>query len=125
MTPEYPYLTQDVPDASPTEMTSEEPVQYVANISHGAVVGYKYFRIETLDRIRVRLRGQAKGRVLVKTDAEGAALGEIAVSLDTREWTSLEGDVRIGAGIHALYFCYEGEGAVDMHSFALIDGSHQ
>lgn len=120
MTPEYPYLTQDVPDASPLDMTSEEPVQYVANINHGSVVGYKYFRIESLDRIRVCLRGQAKGRLLVKTDANGEALGEIAVSLDTCEWMSLEGNVCIAAGVHALYFCYEGEGSVDFRSFELI-----
>ncbi len=55
---------------------------------------------------------------------DGEPLGEIAVLLDTQEWTSLTGGVRIGAGVHALYFCFEGEGTVDLRSFELTVGSH-
>jgi hypothetical protein len=120
MTPEYPYLTQDEPDASPLDMTADEPVQYVANIRHGAVVGYKYFDVTESISVRVRLRGKANGKLLVKTDADGDLCGEIAVSLDTEAWTTLAGNVRIGRGIHALYFCYEGEGALDFKGFELF-----
>jgi cell division protease FtsH len=64
--------------------------------------------------------GKANGKLLVKTDADEALCGEIAVSLDTEAWTSLAGNVRIGRGIHALYFCYEGEGALDFKGFELF-----
>ena len=120
MTPQYPYLTQDVPDVSPLEMIIDEPVQYVANITNGSVVGYKYFNIETLAGIRVTLRGKADGKFLIKTDADAEALGEIAVSLDTPDWTHLMCNVHIDAGVQPLYFCYEGMGTLDFKSFELM-----
>lgn len=116
----YPYLTQDHPDASPAEMDCDEPVQYVANLTHGSVVGYKYFEIDALQEIRLTVRGTADAKILVKTAVDQAPLGEVSVRTDTKEWTTVTGTVRIPKGVHPLYFFFEGEGAVDLQAFELI-----
>ncbi|MBQ4081694.1 MAG: hypothetical protein IJC55_00140, partial [Clostridia bacterium] len=62
----------------------------------------------------------ADAKILVKTAVDQAPLGEISVRTDTKEWTTVTGTVRIPKGVHPLYFCFEGEGAVDLQAFELI-----
>ena len=101
---EYPFLTQDFADWEPevensssiakaeAEQTAEDTVtQYITNFTGGC----------TAD------------------DETGKNVcGEIPIRLYAEEWTWVDGTVRIPAGVHAVYFRYEGSGWLDIASFA-------
>lgn len=118
---DYPYLTQDCADTDPADMLETEPVQYIANLKDGCVAGYKYFALRALKEIRVILRGNADGHLLIKTAPDADAMGQIPVRISSDEWIELTGSVTIPDGISPLYFCFEGNGAVDFMSFTLIN----
>lgn len=128
---DYPFLTQDVPDIEPgsEEAIREEvtPVQYIRNMCDGAVAGYKYFSFpggeneaEALERfVCVTVRGNAHGVFRIRTEEKGESCGEISVSVCSQEWTEFKGRFRTPAGVHGLYFQYDGSGSFDLLSFAM------
>lgn len=128
---DYPFLTQDVPDIEPgsEEAIREEvtPVQYIRNMCDGAVAGYKYFAFpggeneaEALERfVCVTVRGNAHGVLRIRTEEKGESCGEISVSVCSQEWTEFKGRFRTPAGVHGLYFQYDGSGSFDLLSFAM------
>ena len=139
---DYPFLNQDGKDIEPeseeAKRESELPLQYICNIQDGTVIGYKYFRFgeengtgDVEYQIKVQVRGNAQGTLYVQTapDKEGAEVcGSIPVNIDTEQkesaggpdgWTEQTGSFRIPAGVHPLYFRYEGTGAFDMVTFTL------
>lgn len=117
MKDDYPYFTQDGDDFDPTPENvaadRENPVQYIANLLDGSKVGFKYFAFENSRLVSLRVRGRAKGILT----AEGC--GEVAIDVDAAEWTDVAADLPMPDGVHALYFTYQGEGALAWHSFCL------
>lgn len=110
---EHPYLTQTGADRE------GDPDQYIANMKDGAVAGFKYFETRGLKRIGVQVSGSGRGRMLVKTSLDGAVIAEISVSAHTgRSW--FQSPCRLSDGVYALYFQYQGEGAVNFHALELM-----
>jgi len=107
---DYPFLTQEGSDRTDT------PNQYITNIQNGAEVGYKYFRFENVKSITLRLRGKAKGAVLVQT---GSDAGSIPFAVDGAEWMEFTAPIAIADGVTALYFIFEMEGSCDFDGFTL------
>ena len=145
---DYPFLTQDGKDIDPeseeAEQETELPLQYICNIQDGTVIGYKYFRFgeengagDVEYQMKVRVRGNAEGTLYVQTtpakdgkdicgsirvDADTAASADSHTegeSARTDGWSVREGTAKIPAGIHPLYFRYEGTGGFDMVTFTL------
>lgn len=113
----HPYITQDGPDYSP-EDAGQPPVQYIANGKNGLVVGYKYFQMENLKKVTVKLRGSARGKLIVRTDPNGVAVGEIVVKAN-KDWQNFSGNVNVHPGKHALYLCFEGRGKLEILEITL------
>ena len=107
-----PYLTQDGPDRE------SGPDQYIANMCHGSVAGFKYFDLRGTRKLRVRIRGKARGVLLVSTEEKGRPVAAIAI--DAAGKTAV-----FGTELHApgekqpLYFRYEGKGSFDFFSLEL------
>lgn len=120
MRDEYPYLTQDIADVDPWDLSADaEQVQYVANLKDGAAAGYKYFSFSGVRALTVELRGMAEGCFSVYTSLSGTPCGEAAVALaDPDRWVSVPVRAAIPDGIHSVYFRYSGVGAVDFRSFS-------
>lgn len=129
---DYPFLTQDVPDIEPgcPEASEEEkyPVQYIRNMCDGAVAGYKYFSFQNKENeegdvverlISVTVRGNARGVLRIRTEEKGTVCGEITVSVCGSDWMEYMGRFRTSAGVHGLYFQYEGTGSFELLSFAM------
>ena len=121
-TEEHPRLTQDGPDRE------QDPGQYIANLRDGAMAAFKYFDFETNTpaKIRVQVRGSAKGELVVY-DAEEAEepIARIPLDLETEDWTLEEAPIRAAGAKTPLFFRYKGSGALDLYSFTLeepIDG---
>ncbi len=111
----YPYFTQDEKDFDPTPETvladRESPVQYIANIQDGTKIGFKYFAFADSRLTEICVRGKAEGTL----EVEGC--GRLSIAIDTAEWTSLPMDLPLPDGVHPLYLCYHGKGALQFHTF--------
>ncbi len=107
---DHPHFTQDGIDRD------DQPDQHIANMTHGSVVGFKYFVHSGEDRIQVKVRGNGEGYLEVAKVENDQVLGKVSVGA-SEEWTSFTGDMLFGEGESALYFTYQGEGAIDFMSF--------
>jgi len=107
----FPKITQDGKDGD------EEP-GYIANMRDTATAGFKYFDCRGVKRVKIKVRGYAKGAFEVKTSWDGPALGSIPVNF-TNVWKEYAADIAISDGVHALYFTYRGEGNAQLKSFTL------
>ena len=110
---DHPYFTQSGKDRE------SDGDQYIANMQDGSVAGFKYFDLTDAENIEVRLRGSAKGQILVATDRGLQTLAaEIPVDLDGGEKT-FRSAFQAAPGKQPLYFGYVGNGSVDFLSFTL------
>jgi hypothetical protein len=107
----FPKITQDGKDGD------EEP-GYIANMRDSATAGFKYFDCRGVKRVKIRVRGYARGAFEVKTAWDGPALGAIPVEF-SNIWKEYAADIAIPDGVHALYFTFRGEGNAQLASFAL------
>lgn len=129
----HPYFTQDGEDREDT------PNQHIANMTDHAVAGFKYFQIEDVREICLTVRGSAQGVMKVSTgltseggqasdlvDPKNGAItthcvAQVPVNLaDSADWQMISADLNLEAGVHALYFTFEGTGSLDFMVFELI-----
>ena len=110
----HPYFTQSGKDRE------DNGDQYIANMRDGAVAGFKYFQFDGASRIKVTVRGTAKGRILVSGDPQFNTLVSAFHVQVNEETVTLETDLDITDGVHPLYFKFLGAGAVDFISFELV-----
>lgn len=107
----FPKITQDGGDG-------DEEIGYIANMCDGATAGFKYFDCRDIQKVSVWIRGYCGGYVEVKTAWDGPVLGTIPVESENF-WRKYSADIAIPDGVHALYFTYRGEYAVNIASFEL------
>ena len=95
--------------------------RFVAEISDGTLIGYKYFDIRDLRGISVMASLAAgEGEFEIRTEPEGSAVGSIKISGTDGKWKSFETGVQIPDGVHAIYFIYHGKEKAELLSFKLI-----
>ena len=107
----FPRVTREGGDA-------DETIGYVAGLRDGASAGFKYFDCRGVKAVSIRTRGYANGCIAVKTAWDGEALCRIPVQY-ANIWTTGTAEAAIPDGVHALYFTFEGEGAVSLGFFTL------
>lgn len=111
----HPYFTQDGKDGDP------KAIQYIANMRDGATAGFKYFEFKSLSGISVRVRGRAKGMLLVASDDKcEEVVARIAIEAADATWRSFAAGARVGDGKKPLYFQFQGDGSLDFLDFDLI-----
>lgn len=108
----HPYFTQEGEDRE------NNPNQYIANITNGAIVGFKYFKIDKANRIFVTIRGKGNGVIKVSNLVNGEVISEILIE-SAKEWTKFAAPAKFKKGIQGLYFTYYGSGFVDFMSFEI------
>lgn len=106
----HPYFTQDGEDRE------DNPNQYIANLRDGSWAGFKYFDIRENGRIKVCVRGNAEGRLLVQNERNGEIRAVIPIH-PSADWQEESGEFHIEPGVHALYFTYKGSGSMDWQWF--------
>ena len=106
----HPYFTQDGEDRE------DNPNQYIANLRDGSWAGFKYFDIRENGRIKVCVRGNAEGRLLVQNERNGEIRAVIPIH-PSADWQEESGEFHIEPGVHALYFIYKGSGSMDWQWF--------
>lgn len=108
----HPYFTQSGADRQ------DNPDQYIANFCDGAMAGFKYFDIRGLSRIGVTVQGKAEGTITVTDAPKGNVLASIKVSPCDKP-TCFKGEYKGGDGVKALYFTFNGKGAMNFISITL------
>ena len=113
--PFVPFTFMEYDDKDPYIVLGEN-TEYVANVTDGAEVGYRYFDFDgNVDKVTVTYRGNAEGRIRVLIDgSEVTWLETEAVS----DWKIAEAAIDVKKEHAAITFVYEGEGAVDIMEFA-------
>lgn len=107
---EHPYFTQSGRDGD------ESARQYIANMRHGSVAGFKYFDLSELGRIEVTVRCSGPGSCgfVVAFDPEFRNVaGVIDFAPRGLGWQRYGAHVQAGKSRSALYFRYVGRGHAD------------
>lgn len=108
-----PYITETKQDGE------DKPIQYIANMRDGSVVGFKYFRMNTMSKISVQVRARTDGKMILSTDLCGKTIATVDVkACETFLWFSTD-EVNMIQGNMPLYFSFVGEGFIDFLAFAL------
>ena len=102
------------------DFDSEEdvPEAFISDISAGTTIGYKYYSIDGISSISIRVRGYGTGCFEVRTEIDGPVLAELPVEY-TNIWTEYKSDISLPDGDTAIYFTYTGDGSQQMLSFTL------
>ncbi len=103
----HPYFTQ----------SGAQGGQYIANLRHDSVAGFKYFEFRQARTLLVALCGKGKGAMEVATDP---AFQELAARIPVEVTDTariFQGPLSIPQGVHPLYFRYRGTGYVDFLTF--------
>lgn len=107
--------TQNPSDPAPTP-----GAQYIANMTDGAVAGFKYFAFSAARSVHLHVGGKARGEILVSVSPDiRRPVARIPVKVSGPVMQTLPSTLEIADGEHALYFCFRGDGAMDFHSFTL------
>ena len=106
----HPAFTQEGEDREDT------PNQYIQNMRDGATAGYRYFDFRKASKLSVETRGNAEGEFVVRDHRNGNVVSRISIS-PSADWTVHTAKLEALKGKKALYFTYEGKGALDFKSF--------
>lgn len=108
----HPYFTQDGADRE------ADGDQHIANFQQGALAGFKYFQLGEAAQITVKVRGVAKGTVVVSTAMGAPPVAKVEIA-PSAAWQSFSAPFCAEAGVYPLYFTFDGDGAFDFLSFTL------
>lgn len=108
----HPYFTQEGEDRE------DNPNQYIANMTNGSVAGFKYFECKNSSEISVTVRGNGIGTMKVATSLDGDVVAQIPME-QMKDWNEVTASLKLGEGVSALYFTFEGQGFVDFMSFEI------
>ncbi len=112
-----PYLTQDGEDRETA------PGTYIAQITDGSCLGFKYFDFNAKDaevtgEISVTTRGTGSGTMQIYIAREGEPVSEIEIK-ESKDWCRYKAAARIEKGVYPLYFVFRGQGEIQMCGFEL------
>lgn len=97
------------------------PEQYITNMKHGAVAGFKYFEMGYADQIQITVRGTSEGKMQISDSRDFENIcAEIEIRSQDREWHDYSGRLSITEGRKALFFRFSGKGAIDFLSFEFM-----
>lgn len=87
--------------------------RFIAEISSGTVIGYKYFTFEGEVTLGVTARGCGNGKLIVSSEFCGKKLAEIIIS-PSETWAEFLCELPISAGTHAVFLEYIGSGEIEI-----------
>lgn len=108
-----PHGSNSIYNNSFPNVNSSDNERYIAEISSGTIIGYKFFEFSSANKISVKTRGCAKGQLFVKTAMDGNidAVIEIAPS---DNWIISSASLNISDGIKPLYLEFSGKGDLQL-----------
>lgn len=115
-----PEPTQDLMGCQPRcvqdGLDGEATPQYVANISDGYTLGYKYFDMKGVKGMYMIVKGYCYGEFEIRTELNGEVIGHLK-PVSANVWTRFDAEFDIPDGVKALYFTFVGGGNVALKCF--------
>ncbi|MGL9878707.1 family 43 glycosylhydrolase [Enterococcus sp. DIV0240d] len=108
----HPYFTQTGDDR---ESNGD---QYIANITSGTVIGYKYFDLSKTTKVSIQVRGSGNGKFKILNRVNGEEISSINIKVQS-EHQNFSNNINLDSTKSALYFKYEGTGIIEFLSFTL------
>ena len=90
--------------------------RFIAEISEGTLIGYKYFRFSGLSRVALTVKGGA-GSFAVSTSFDGEPLCTIGVPFCDK-WTEVSAEMSLKEGVYPIYLRYTGSGQAELKQIA-------
>lgn len=109
----HPYITQR------GKAGDKAAVHYIANLRDGATAGFRYFDVRSVKRIRVVVGGRCEGVLQVSAHA---SFDQIAAQISVHangSMTNGRAALDLPTGRQALYFRFQGTGALDFYAFEM------
>ncbi len=100
-------------------MTCKNGERFITDIQSGTDIGYKYFDMQNVSRISVKIRGKGEGVFQIGTTFQGNDVGTITVE-PHENWKEVFAEACVPNGTAPLYFHYEGNGSIELLSIVLI-----
>lgn len=82
---------------------------YIAEISNGTTIGFKYFDFKGVKEIEIQARGYAAGPFEIRTELNGPVIGTVSMEYSD-VWETYRAACPIPDGVHPLYLTFEGNG---------------
>ena len=108
----HPCFTQERPDGE------TDGGNYIKNITHGTVIGYKYFDFAGAGALTLCLRGKGDGVFLASHEEKGTPICTLPVTASAG-WTQVTAPAAFASGKQPLYLRYVGAGSFDLKEFSL------
>ena len=93
-----------------TERIIPIDILLICGMAHGP--NLKDFDIRQSSRIRINVRGNAEGEMLMQDEKDGEIRAVIPVR-PSADWQEKSGEFHIETSVRALYFTYRGSGSID------------
>ena len=87
-------------------------------MAQGAWCGFKYFDFRGQTGVQVVTRGDGQGKLLVSLGKDTAPFAEVPIR-PSSSWAAAEAQIPALEGVQALYFRFQGTGAMDFKEFTL------
>ena len=87
--------------------------RYIAEISDGTLVGYRYFSLAGAGGVTLELRGSFSGTADIYTEKDSAPAGH-AVIEPSGDWNTVTAEISVPDGTYPLFIVFRGEGSADM-----------
>jgi len=100
------------------QITNQGEEQFIKNVKDGTLIGYKFFEIKEEGTISVRIRGNAKGIMMISKEIDNQYIGKIEVE-PSKNFKIITAKYNAIPGNSALYFQFCGKGKLDFISFQL------
>ncbi len=97
------------PNVTHETFPGRDTERFIAEISDGTLIGYKYFSFDEPVNISLTVRGEGDGKFLVFTDLKGEAVSELEIA-PAADWQTVSAPISISAGTHPIYLIYRGTG---------------
>lgn len=113
---DMPHGTNRVYTHSFPNVNHDEGGRFIAEISDGTLVGYKYFDFKGGERLTVKTRGTGEGSFEI-SDESGKILGKIEIA-PTEKWSEASSALDVSEGVHSLFLTYKGSETVALSEIA-------
>ena len=101
--------TDSFPNVNHAVRADGEVERFIAEISSGTLIGYKYFSFEGAKSITLTVRGKGSGRVSVRTAADGDEVASVNISA-ADDWTEFSAPLSIADGVFPIYLVFDIDG---------------
>lgn len=92
---------------------------HIKDIVDSTTIGFKYFDLKNVTRLRIKTRGYFKGDFEVRTSLKDEPLGKISVDF-TNPWVIGECHFPAISGTNALYLTFKGDGTGSLKSIEFL-----